>query len=102
MFGLMTIRAHESALSNVENAYICIKKSNEMLKKRIRLGEDYRSRLELEITSVKEANIRLLHEKEELERELMQTDHALREARLMCGSLEAHLSARQREEVNEA
>lgn len=110
MFGLITKSRHEDEMLDMQNLVVCGRKKNDALEKRgrvlaerIRLGEEYRARLELEIASVKETNIRLLREKDELERELSQRMHELREARLMCGSLEAHLSARhEREEVNEA
>ena len=94
MFGMMRRAEHEDAVLALECELQYQKQRNRGLTERIQLGEEYRTRLEMELASTKRKNRDLVHMTDDMERELREKDHALKELRLLCGSLEAHLAAR--------
>ena len=102
MFGLMTRRAHEGAMLEMESELVHETKLNDTLQERIRLGEDYRTRLEKEICTTKAKNRELVYKVDalykerddkiaELEMLLAGRDKRIRELELMLGSFEARL-----------
>lgn len=77
----------------------CLAKQNEGLWERIKAGEDYRSSLELENASLRDANRRLVYEKDEADAECNRIRHRMRELELMLGSMEAQWRQRTGAEV---
>lgn len=101
MFGLMTEREHESILLDLECELVNKTKLNEVLKERIQLGEEYRARLGMEITSLKGKNRELVQKldsaKAEVEEKLAEIERLnmkIREQQLMLGSFEASWATR--------
>ena len=105
MFGLISRRAHEIEVTHVESEMVCERKKNEALLDRIRLGEDYRARLEREISSTKAKNRELVHRVDamqeeyeqivgDLELRLDERNKRVRELELMLGSFEARWCSR--------
>lgn len=106
MFGLMTEREHESILLDLECELVNKTKLNEVLKERIQLGEEYRARLEMEITSLKGKNRELVHKLDgaqiEIDEKLSRIERLnmkIREQQLMLGSFEASWAARSEKEA---
>jgi hypothetical protein len=100
MFGLIRRAEHDDAVLALECELQYQKQRNRALTERVRLGEEYRAKMEMELASTKGKNRDLVRMVDDMERELRQKDHDLRAARLMCGSLEAHLNAKcEREEA---
>ena len=100
MFGLMTRREHEEILLDLESELVHETKLNDTLQERIRLGEEYRARLEKENATTRAKNRELMyrvdamHEEcdekiSELEALLAGKDKRIRELELMLGSFEA-------------
>lgn len=101
MFGLMTRRAHEGAMLEMESELVHETKLNDTLQERIRLGEEYRARLEKEIASLKGKNRELVHKLDgaqiEIEEKLSRIERLnmkIREQQLMLGSYEARWEIR--------
>lgn len=101
MFGLMTRREHEAILLELESELVHETKLNDTLQERIRLGEEYRARLEMEITSLKGKNRELAQKldsaKAEVEEKLAEIERLnmkIREQQLMLGSFEARWEIR--------
>ena len=101
MFGLMTEREHGEIVLNLESELVHETKLNDTLQERIRLGEDYRARLEMEIASLKGKNRELVHkldgaqaEVEEKLAEIERLNMKIREQQLMLGSYEARWEIR--------
>ena len=105
MFGLMTRREHEAILLELESELVHETKLNETLQERIRLGEEYRARLEKENATTRAKNRELvyrvdaMHEEcdekiSELEALLAGKDKRIRELELMLGSFEAQWANR--------
>lgn len=101
MFGLMTEREHESILLDLECELVNKTKLNEVLQERIQLGEEYRARLEMEITSLKGKNRELVHKLDgaqiEIDEKLSRIERLnmkIREQQLMLGSFEASWATR--------
>ena len=61
MFGLMTRREHEEILLDLESELVHETKLNDTLQERIRLGEEYRARLEKENATTRAKNRELVH-----------------------------------------
>lgn len=100
MFGLMTRREHEEILLDLESELVHETKLNDTLQERIRLGEEYRTRLEKENATTRAKNRELVHRVDamheecdekisELEALLAEKDKRIRELELMLGSFEA-------------
>lgn len=101
MFGLMTEREHESILLDLECELVNKTKLAEVLQERIQMGEEYRDRLEMEITSLKGKNRELVQKldsvKAEVEEKLAEIERLnmkIREQQLMLGSFEARWEIR--------
>lgn len=105
MFGLMTRREHEDLMLSMECELQYQQQKNQILAERIQLGEDYRGRMEREISSVKAKNRELVHKVDaqaaafedksrELEMLLAERDKRIRELELMLGSYEARWEIR--------
>ncbi len=101
MFGLMTEREHGEIVLNLESELVHETKLNDTLQERIRLGEDYRARLETEIASLKGKNRELVQKldsaKAEVEEKLAEIERLnmkIREQQLMLGSFEARWEIR--------
>lgn len=105
MFGLMTRREHEEILLDLESELVHETKLNDTLQERIRLGEEYRARLEKENATTRAKNRELVHRVDamheecdekisELEALLAGRDKRIRELELMLGSFEAQWSRR--------
>lgn len=101
MFGLMTKREHEVLMLSMECDLQYQQQKNKILCERIQLGEDYRARLEREITSVKGKNRELVHKLDsaqaEIEEKLSRIERLnmkIREQQLMLGSFEANWATR--------
>lgn len=77
----------------------CLAKQNEGLWDRLHEIEDYRNGLELENASLRDANRRLVYEKDETDAECNRMRHRLRELELMLGSMEAQWRQRTGAEV---
>lgn len=102
MFGLISRREHEDALLDLESENVCARQQNEGLIKRIKLGEDYRSRLELENASLRDANRRLIYERDELTAELARKENQIRELQLIKESMEAMWGRGRSDEIENA
>ena len=74
-------------------------KKNEGLWDRLREIEDYRNGLEMENASLRDANRRLVYEKDESEEEKVRMRHRVRVLELMLGSMEAQWRQRTGAEV---
>lgn len=101
MLGLMTRREHEAILLDLESELFHKTKLNDTLQERIRLGEEYRARLEMEIQSTKKANRELVNTIDgmqsvidEKEARIERLNFLIREKELMIGSYEANWAAR--------
>lgn len=108
MFGLMTRREHEAILLELESELVHETKLNETLQERIRLGEEYRARLEMEIASLKGKNRELVRKLEgaqiEIDEKLSRIERLnmkIREQQLMLGSFEANWAARNAKDAGE-
>lgn len=112
MFGLMTKREHEDLMLSMECDLQYQQQKNKILCERIQLGEDYRTRLEREITSVKGKNRELVRKVDELQQEfdyitreqeleLDRRGNRIRELELMLGSYEARWEIRKPTPGNE-
>ena len=101
MFGMMRRAEHEDAVLALECELQYQKQRNKGLTERILLGEEYRAKMETELASTKAKNRDLIHMADDMERELREKEHELKELRLMCGSLEAHLAAQCRQTEEE-
>lgn len=108
MFGLMSRREHEAILLDLESELVHETKLNDTLQERIRLGEEYRARLEMEIASLKGKNRELVHKLDsaetKIEEKLSQIERLqmkIREQQLMLGSFEASWAARNEKAAGE-
>lgn len=101
MFGLMTEREHADLMLSMECDLQYQQQKNKILCERIQLGEEYRARLGMEITSLKGKNRELVQKldsaKTEIEEKLAEIERLnmkIREQQLMLGSFEANWAAR--------
>lgn len=101
MFGLMTEREHEDLMLSMECDLQYQQQKNKILCERIQLGEEYRARLGMEITSLKGKNRELVQKldsvKAEVEEKLAEIERLnmkIREQQLMLGSFEASWATR--------
>ena len=101
MFGLMTRREHEDLMLSMESEQVYLKQKVETLCERIQLGEEYRTRLEMEIASLKGKNRELVHKLDgaqiEIDEKLSRIERLqmkIREQQLMLGSYEARWEIR--------
>lgn len=108
MFGLMTRREHEDLMLSMESEQVYLKQKVETICERIQLGEEYRARLETEITSLKGKNRELVQKlesaKAEVEEKLAEIERLnmkIREQQLMLGSFEANWAARNEKAAGE-
>ena len=105
MFGLIRRAEHDDAVLDLECELQHQRQRNEILQERIRMGEDYRARLERERDSLKGKNRELVHELDSaqtaLDKERSQVEKLrmkIREQQLLIGSFEANWAARNERE----